>query len=133
MVYHGVRDDRAEVTFQGRKYRYQIHHVLDFDPTRKRMSTVIEDEEGDIFLLVKGAETAILDRCTTGDVDIVERHVIDYAMVSSFEPTFLISLYANLKIHIDSNSVSYWCAWSMDLKKIMLQGFFVCFFFYFYI
>ena len=80
-MYHGVRDGKAEVSFQGRMIRYQIHHVLDFDPTRKRMSVVMEDEDGEFYLLVKGAETAILDRCVSGDVETTEKHVVDYAMV----------------------------------------------------
>ena len=29
----------------------------------------------------KGAETAILDRCVSGDVETTEKHVVDYAMV----------------------------------------------------
>lgn len=80
-MYHGVRDDRAEVSFQGRMTRYQIHHVLDFDPTRKRMSVIIEDEAGEMYLMVKGAETAILDRCTRGDTETTEKHVVEYALV----------------------------------------------------
>ena len=81
MIYHGVRDGKAEVSFKGRMLRYQIHHVLDFDPTRKRMSVIIEDENGEYYLMVKGAETAILDRCVSGDVDTVEKHVVEYALV----------------------------------------------------
>ena len=34
------------------------------------------------YVLSKGAETAILNRCKTGDVDSVERHITDYAKVS---------------------------------------------------
>ena len=81
-MYHGIRDDKAEVSFQGRMMRYQIHHILDFDPTRKRMSVVIEDEDGEIYLMVKGAETAVLDRCIYGDVEATEKHIVEYALVS---------------------------------------------------
>lgn len=37
---------------------------------------------GEVYLLVKGAETAVLDRCIEGDVDIAEKHVVQYALVS---------------------------------------------------
>ncbi len=81
VVYHGVHDDRAVVSYQGALHRFRTHHVLDFDPTRKRMSVIVEDEAGEFLLLVKGAETAVLDRCVSGDVDATEQHVVDYALV----------------------------------------------------
>ncbi len=46
VVYHGVRGDRVEVSFKGCMKRYIQHYVLDFDPTRKMMSVVMEDEAG---------------------------------------------------------------------------------------
>ena len=45
-MYHGVRDDRVEVSFRGQMKRYLLHHVMEFDPTRKRMSVIIQDEDG---------------------------------------------------------------------------------------
>ena len=35
-----------EVTFGGQMRRYKPLHLLDFDPTRKRMSTIVQDEDG---------------------------------------------------------------------------------------
>lgn len=35
-----------EITFKGKMKRYQQLHVLEFDPTRKRMSVIIKNEEG---------------------------------------------------------------------------------------
>ena len=46
VVYHGVRDDKSEVTYHGKMRRYQVCHVLEFDPTRKRMSVIVMDEAG---------------------------------------------------------------------------------------
>ncbi len=83
-MYHGVREDMAELSFQGQMTRYVVHHVLEFDPTRKRMSVVVENQDGDFSLLVKGADTAILDRCIKGDVDVTEKHIDEYAMVREF-------------------------------------------------
>ena len=37
---------------------------------------------GDFYLMAKGAEAAILSRCVKGDVEITEKHVIQYALVS---------------------------------------------------
>ena len=39
---------------------------------------------GTVYLMVKGAETAILDRVKTGDVDTTEKHIVDYAKVWLF-------------------------------------------------
>ena len=36
---------------------------------------------GNVLLLCKGAETAIFERVADGDVEIVERHVNDFAVV----------------------------------------------------
>lgn len=46
-MYHGVRDNRMLVSFDGEMRRYINHHVLDFDPTRKRMSIIIEDDQSE--------------------------------------------------------------------------------------
>ena len=36
-----------EVTIQGELRRYKMLHVLDFDPTRKRMSVMVQDEDSE--------------------------------------------------------------------------------------
>lgn len=41
--------------------RFKILQVLEFDSTRKRMSVVIELEDGRLRLLSKGADSAIFD------------------------------------------------------------------------
>ncbi|XP_063723941.1 phospholipid-transporting ATPase IF-like isoform X3 [Symsagittifera roscoffensis] len=58
---------------------YKLHHVLEFDSTRKRMSVVIENSKGEMTLLCKGAETAVLNRCIAGPRDTVLHHVNMYA------------------------------------------------------
>ncbi|KAF3584523.1 hypothetical protein F2Q69_00031704 [Brassica cretica] len=41
---------------------YKVLNVLDFTSKRKRMSVIVRDEEGQIFLLCKGADSIIFDR-----------------------------------------------------------------------
>lgn len=84
IIFHGVRDEQMDVTFSGRLKRYKIKHVLDFDPTRKRMSVILEDPSGKLLLLTKGADTAILNYCAKGNIHEVEEHIVDYARVSLF-------------------------------------------------
>ena len=48
------------------------------------LTNILYNFVGDIYLMTKGAEAAILSRCVKGDVEITEKHVIQYALVSSF-------------------------------------------------
>ncbi|KAH9288380.1 hypothetical protein KI387_032497, partial [Taxus chinensis] len=41
---------------------YKLLDLLEFNSTRKRMSVIVRDEEGQIFLLCKGADSVIFDR-----------------------------------------------------------------------
>ncbi|XP_057841905.1 probable phospholipid-transporting ATPase 4 isoform X2 [Cryptomeria japonica] len=41
---------------------YKLLNLLEFNSTRKRMSVIVSDEEGQIFLLCKGADSVIFDR-----------------------------------------------------------------------
>lgn len=81
VVYHGEKDDQMELTICGQLKRFKLHHVLEFDSGRKRMSVIVEDEQGQIFLLCKGAETAIFERVTEGDIEAIEKHVNDFAVL----------------------------------------------------
>ncbi|XP_060071091.1 phospholipid-transporting ATPase IF-like [Ylistrum balloti] len=81
IVLHGIHDDRLEVTFMGEMRRYKLLHVLEFDPTRKRMSVIIQNEQDEIYLLCKGAESAILDRVTPRLKEATLQHVTDYALL----------------------------------------------------
>ncbi|XP_064615667.1 phospholipid-transporting ATPase IF-like [Liolophura sinensis] len=81
VVYHGIHDDRMEVTFKGEMRRYKPLHVLEFDAVRKRMSVIVQNEKDEVFLLCKGAESAILDRVETGDKFTTLQHVNQYAVL----------------------------------------------------
>lgn len=41
---------------------YKLLNLLEFNSTRKRMSVIVQDEDGQIFLLCKGADSVIFDR-----------------------------------------------------------------------
>lgn len=43
--------------------QYERLHVLEFSSERKRMSVIVRDESGQIWLYSKGAEASILPRC----------------------------------------------------------------------
>ncbi|XP_016559309.2 probable phospholipid-transporting ATPase 4 [Capsicum annuum] len=44
------------------KREYKLLNLLEFNSSRKRMSVIVRNENGDIFLLCKGADNVILDR-----------------------------------------------------------------------
>ncbi|XP_053404518.1 phospholipid-transporting ATPase IF-like isoform X2 [Mercenaria mercenaria] len=81
VVFHGTHDDKLEVTFKGEMRRYKLLHSLEFDPTRKRMSVIVQNENDEIYLLCKGAESAILDRVIEGDKSGTLLHVNEYAVL----------------------------------------------------
>ncbi|KAL3847179.1 hypothetical protein ACJMK2_018103 [Sinanodonta woodiana] len=81
IVYHGKHDDRLQITVRGEMRRYKLLHVLEFDPSRKRMSVIIQNEQDEIRLLCKGAESAILDRVVSGDKQTTLQHVNEYAVL----------------------------------------------------
>lgn len=81
MVYCGETNDICRVLFQGQERLYSRLHVLEFDSDRKRMSVILQFPDDSIWLLCKGAESAILPRCDFGPVSETESHIKDYAMV----------------------------------------------------
>ena len=50
---------------------------------RKRMSVVVQDEEGQIWLYCKGAESSVIPLTEGGPTHVTLKHVADFAMVSS--------------------------------------------------
>ncbi|KAJ1420336.1 P-type ATPase [Sesbania bispinosa] len=60
---------------------YKLLNLLDFTSKRKRMSVIVRDEEGKIFLLCKGADSIIFDRLSKNGkmyLEATTRHLNDY-------------------------------------------------------
>ncbi|KAL4220158.1 putative phospholipid-transporting ATPase IF [Mactra antiquata] len=82
VVYHGNHDDILQVTYKGGETKhYKLLHSLEFDPVRKRMSVIVQDDANDVYLFVKGAESAMLDRVIEGEVSSTLSHVNEYAVL----------------------------------------------------
>lgn len=81
VVFHGIHDGRLEVTFKRKMRRYKLLHSLEFDPTRKRMSVIVQNEKDEIYLLCKGAESAMFDRAVEGNTVTTLQHINEYAML----------------------------------------------------
>mmetsp|Transcript_20037 Transcript_20037/g.17121 ORF Transcript_20037/g.17121 Transcript_20037/m.17121 type:complete len:95 (+) Transcript_20037:1698-1982(+) len=55
-----------------KQYKYKILDVLEFNSTRKRMSVILEREDGKIVLYCKGADSIIAARMSKQDIQSKE-------------------------------------------------------------
>eukprot|EP00096_Caligus_rogercresseyi_P015172 TRINITY_DN7612_c0_g1_i1.p1 TRINITY_DN7612_c0_g1~~TRINITY_DN7612_c0_g1_i1.p1 ORF type:complete len:750 (+),score=46.78 TRINITY_DN7612_c0_g1_i1:991-3240(+) len=60
---------------------YKRIRVLEFDSDRKCMSVIVQDEEGDIRLICKGAESSVLPNCVSGKIHETKEHVDIYGTI----------------------------------------------------
>ncbi|GAA5915739.1 uncharacterized protein JCM6883_002941 [Sporobolomyces salmoneus] len=70
------------VEINGREKEYQVLNILEFNSTRKRMSSIIRTPEGKIKLYCKGADTVIFERLAAeGQVfnETTSNHLEEYA------------------------------------------------------
>ncbi|XP_023591243.1 phospholipid-transporting ATPase IG isoform X7 [Trichechus manatus latirostris] len=59
----GTRNDCMRVENQRKEIEeYELLHTLNFDPVRRRMSVIVKNQKGDIYLFCKGADSAIFPR-----------------------------------------------------------------------
>lgn len=80
-MFHGEEDDLIRLTVFGQDRHYRRLQVLEFDSNRKRMSTIILFPDDSIWLVCKGAESAVIPRCVNGPIVETLRHINDYALV----------------------------------------------------
>ncbi|XP_066571256.1 phospholipid-transporting ATPase 11C isoform X2 [Amia ocellicauda] len=59
---------------------YELLHVLNFDPVRRRMSVIVKTKRGEIFLFCKGADSSIFPRVRLEEVERIRMHVDRNAM-----------------------------------------------------
>ncbi|XP_059377455.1 phospholipid-transporting ATPase IG-like [Carassius carassius] len=54
---------------------YKLLHVLNFDPVRRRMSVIVQNNSGETLLFCKGADSSIFPRVRPEEVDRIRMHV----------------------------------------------------------
>ena len=52
--------NNVEIHFQGQILKYKLLNLIEFDSTRKRMTSVLKDPSGDILVMCKGADSVLL-------------------------------------------------------------------------
>lgn len=57
--FKGIEENFFLVETKEKKVRFKLLHVFDFNSTRKRQSIILEDENGQIMLLCKGADSVL--------------------------------------------------------------------------
>lgn len=84
--YFGVRfmsrteDHQIHLEVDGHPETLTLLQVLEFTSERKRMSVIVELEDGTIKLMCKGSDAEIKDRLEDGEnVEITERHLEEFA------------------------------------------------------
>ncbi|KAK2406442.1 putative phospholipid-transporting ATPase 4 [Trifolium repens] len=73
--------ERISASGQVVEREYKLLNLLDFTSKRKRMSVIVRDEEGQLFLLCKGADSIIFDRLSKNGKNYLEAttmHLNDY-------------------------------------------------------
>ncbi|XP_076435562.1 phospholipid-transporting ATPase IF-like [Babylonia areolata] len=72
IIYHGTYDQYMEVSFFRQMRKFLILHVLEFSPTRRCMSVIVQNEQGEVYLLCKGAEVSVFDKISAADSDAIQ-------------------------------------------------------------
>ncbi|CAB3364729.1 Hypothetical predicted protein [Cloeon dipterum] len=65
----------------GRNVKVKRLETIEFTSERKRMTVVIEDDKGQIWILCKGAESIVAPLCTSGPIEKTLDHVGDFAVL----------------------------------------------------
>uniref|UniRef100_A0AAJ7UDE7 Phospholipid-transporting ATPase n=1 Tax=Petromyzon marinus TaxID=7757 RepID=A0AAJ7UDE7_PETMA len=81
VTFLGTVDRWSTLNIRGVTHRFEILHVLEFDPQRRRMSVIVRTEEGRAFVITKGADLAVMPCVVAGDVDKTQRHVDDFSLL----------------------------------------------------
>jgi phospholipid-transporting ATPase len=79
-VYTGFDNGFLVLKLGSSTKRFKLHAVNEFDSTRKRQSSLIEDENGNFILYIKGADNVIMDRVKSGqNFTTLNEHLTEFA------------------------------------------------------
>ena len=93
IVFHGEENELMRLTVFGEDRHYRRLQTLEFDSDRKRMSTIVLFPDDSIWLLCKGAESAVVPRCIHGPIEETLDHINDYALVN-----FICIIFSNCDV-----------------------------------
>ncbi|XP_027702209.1 phospholipid-transporting ATPase IG isoform X1 [Vombatus ursinus] len=80
-TYLGIKDGRVKLENQQNEIEeFKLLHTLHFDSSRRRMSVIVRNARGDIFLFCKGADSAVFPRVQRDQIEQTKVHVERNAM-----------------------------------------------------
>uniref|UniRef100_K7G159 Phospholipid-transporting ATPase n=2 Tax=Pelodiscus sinensis TaxID=13735 RepID=K7G159_PELSI len=72
----GLEDDYMKVQNQKNEIeKYQLLHILNFDPVRRRMSVIVKTSTGKFLLFCKGADSSVFPRVQQEEIQQTKVHV----------------------------------------------------------
>ncbi|CAP30827.2 Protein CBR-TAT-1 [Caenorhabditis briggsae] len=113
VTFHTRQPQKVICNVFGTDETIEILDVIDFTSDRKRMSVIVRDQEGEIKLYTKGADTVIFERLVRGSeqsVDWCTDHLEDYASFG----------YRTLCFAVRKLSDGEYEQWAPEYKKAIL-------------
>ncbi|XP_066108790.1 phospholipid-transporting ATPase IK [Saccopteryx bilineata] len=114
--------DSITVVELGEQRVYQVLAMMDFNSVRKRMSVLVRNPEGSIYLYTKGADTVILSRLLTKGLtkkEQITKAATEEALTSFAEQTLRTLCLAYKKV--DEDMYKGWCQRHQD-ANVLLQN-----------
>nr|CAB3224702.1 phospholipid-transporting ATPase ID [Phallusia mammillata] len=97
--------DTVTILEQGKAVEYKVLAILDFDNVRKRMSVIVQDPQGKIMLMCKGADTVIYERLKEDTDEQFKAQTTEH--LDEFAGTGLRTLCLAVKA-LDQNTFNVW-------------------------
>ena len=66
-----------DVKEEDKPKKFKLLDLLEFSSKRKRMSVIVQDEEGKYFLYCKGADNIIINRCSNQPNGVKTQKLLD--------------------------------------------------------
>ncbi|KAF0989176.1 hypothetical protein HZS_1877, partial [Henneguya salminicola] len=80
IIYKGRVDGSFIINIGSTEKHFKIKHTLEFTPERKRMSVIFQNEQGEYYLVCKGADSHVLPLGTPSDIrDDLSKHIDSFA------------------------------------------------------
>ncbi|KAF4521584.1 hypothetical protein B566_EDAN001304 [Ephemera danica] len=76
----GEKADELKIRYGAKERTYKRLEMIAFTSERRCMSVVVEDNEGKIWLVCKGAESSVLPMCSSGPRIETFQHVSEFAV-----------------------------------------------------
>ncbi|XP_014470440.1 PREDICTED: probable phospholipid-transporting ATPase IF [Dinoponera quadriceps] len=80
IIFNKDTNEEMELKIHGKVLVFEKLEILEFNSERKRMSVIVKDADGDIWLYCKGADSAVFPLIVQGRVQEATTHVADFSM-----------------------------------------------------